>query len=85
MRTAYLNTFQILLLIIAEARVRSQANPFEICGGQSGFGTGLSPRTAVFPVSVIPPISTLIFIYMCLLPEGQTVEGWKTFQKQYFF
>jgi len=50
----------ILLLITAEGRVRSPANPREICGGQSASGTGFSPRTAVFLVSVIPPISTLL-------------------------
>jgi len=75
----------ILLLITAEAQVRSQANPREICSAKSGSGTGFSPRIAVFPVSVIPPISTLLFIYMSLLPEGQTVEGWKPSKRQYFF
>jgi hypothetical protein len=46
---------------------------------------GRNLPTAVFPANVIPPISTLIFIYMSLLPEGQTVEGWKSSKKQYFF
>jgi len=79
-------TFRLILLsITVETRLRSQANPCEICGGQSGSGTGFSPRTAVFSVSVIPQISTLIFIYMSLLAEGQTVEGWEPSKKQYFF
>jgi hypothetical protein len=33
----------------AEARVRSQADPCEICSGQSGSGTGFSPGTSAFP------------------------------------
>jgi len=34
-----------------DARVRSRTNQCEICGGQSGSGTVLSPSTSVFPVS----------------------------------
>jgi hypothetical protein len=34
---------------MAQARVRSQANPCENFGGQSGTGTGFSPSTSVFP------------------------------------
>ena len=33
----------------AEARIRSRVSPCEICGGQSGNGTGFSPSTSVFP------------------------------------
>lgn len=31
-----------------DVRVRSRTNPCEICGGQSGNGTVLTPGTAVF-------------------------------------
>ena len=33
----------------AEAWVRSRAGPFAICGGQSGTGTGFTPRISGFP------------------------------------
>jgi hypothetical protein len=81
MRTAYLNTFQIDLT-------------FNHCGSAASIpGQSMRdlwwtkqvflrvPRT----VSVIPQISTLIFIYVSLLAEGQTVEGWEPSKKQYFF
>ena len=32
-----------------DARIRSRTNPCEICGGQSGSGTVLSPSNSVFP------------------------------------
>jgi hypothetical protein len=33
--------------LIAEARVRSEATPRQICGGYTGTGTGFSPSTSV--------------------------------------
>jgi hypothetical protein len=36
-------------LLTAEARVRSQVIPCEICRGRSVTGTGFSPSTSVFP------------------------------------
>jgi hypothetical protein len=39
-------------LLTAEARVRSRVNPYGICGGQSGTGTGFSLEFFGFPLSV---------------------------------
>jgi hypothetical protein len=40
--------------LAAEAKVRFQASLCELYSGQSGTGTGFSPSTSVFPVSIIP-------------------------------
>jgi hypothetical protein len=38
--------------LAAEIRVRSQVSPFDICGGQSGTGSGSSPQYSGFPLSL---------------------------------
>ena len=43
-------------VVTAQARVRSQASPSEICGRQSGTETGCSPSTSVSSVGIIPPM-----------------------------
>jgi hypothetical protein len=35
--------------LTTEAPVRARVNPFGICGGQSGTGTGFSPSSLVLP------------------------------------
>jgi hypothetical protein len=48
--------------LTAEARIRPQVSPCEICGEQSGTGRGFSPSSSVFPVNIIPPwLSILIY------------------------
>jgi hypothetical protein len=69
-----------------EARVRSQVSLLEICGGQNDTGTDFSPHDFNFPLSVsYRQFSILIFIYMFLLPEGQTSKAWESSKKQCSF
>jgi hypothetical protein len=39
--------------LTAQARIRARVKPLGICGGQSGTGTGFSPKSSIFPVNII--------------------------------
>jgi len=61
--------------LTAEARGRSVGSQREICGRLRRIGAGVSPNIAGFALSIqFHQCSTLIFIYMLHLPEGQAVE-----------
>jgi hypothetical protein len=72
--------------LTAEARVRSEVGTCEICGVQSGTGTGFFfSEYFRFPLSVsFRRCSILICIYMLLL-AGQTGEAWEPSKKQWPF
>jgi hypothetical protein len=57
--------------VAAQARVRSQASPFEICGGQSGTTKDFSPNTSVSSVSSIPSVPQAHLYTECPRRKGQ--------------
>jgi hypothetical protein len=59
-----------------EALLRSKVSSREICGGQSVSDSFFPPITYVFPSLAFHQFS-IPFIYMLLLPQGQTSEAWK--------
>ena len=48
--------------LAAKARSRSQVSPCEVCGGQSGTGTGFYPSTSVIPCQYHSIIALYLFI-----------------------
>ena len=65
--------------LTVKACLQSWASLHEIHDGQSGMGTG-------FPLSIsLHQCSIVIFIYMLLLPDGQTGKACKTATKQCCF
>jgi hypothetical protein len=61
------------------------ASPCQVCGDQSGAGTGFSPKTSVFPVSIIPPSLPSYLPLKLHSPEGQTGEAWERSNKEVIF
>lgn len=56
----------IVGLVTAEALVRSEASPYEICGEQSGSGTGLSPSAVVFSRITPHTLYTHLWLHVAL-------------------
>jgi len=70
------------VVVPAQARVRSQASPHEICGGLSGIGTGFFSENFSFTVSIsFHQRSIIIFTYMLQLPQTE-IGGTGEFSKQ---
>jgi len=63
--------------LIAEVQVRSQIIQCEICGGQSGSGTGFSPTNVVFPCQYhsINATYTSSSTYCCKQMDKRTKPG----------
>jgi hypothetical protein len=69
----------------AEAQILSRSSLCEICSGQSGTGTGLSPRLRFSPVSIIPPMLHTHLRLRVVLTRRTTGRSLGTFGKQCFF
>jgi hypothetical protein len=59
----------------AEARVRSLASRYDICGRQPGTGTGFFHSTSIF-LCQYHSTNAPYFILVLLLYEGQAGESW---------
>ena len=64
---------------------RPQVNTCKICDGQGDSGT-ICQRVRRFASSAsCQQCSTFIFVYMLLVPDGQTAEAWEPSKKQCYF
>ena len=65
-------------LLTGETRVPCQVSICEVCGGQSGTGTGIFPRVSrSFPVIIIP-LMPHIHLHLDTVPTtGQPREAWE--------
>ena len=72
--------------LTAEERAQSQVSPCQICGGQSGSGTGFSSSTSVFPRQHHSINAPHLYSFLkLLLPEGQTDKAKEPSKKQSSF
>ena len=62
----YLAQSAICVPPIAEASVQSQTSPCEICGRQTGTGSGHSPSTALSPLIILPALHTYLHLLAVL-------------------
>jgi len=81
--------YELYLLIKTQSDFRFHFQPltmearFQNLAGTKWHWTGISSSTSISPLSVsLHQCPTLIFIYMLLLPEGQTGETWKPSKKE---
>jgi len=54
--------------LTAEALIRSQVSPCEICGGKVGTGTWFPRSTSGFPVVIPPILHADLYLYVALNP-----------------
>jgi hypothetical protein len=72
--------------VTAEIRVQSQVSPGEICGGQSGTGTGFPSSISSFPRQYNSTSASYSSSCMCCIyEENKTGEAWEPSKKQCSF